>query len=204
MKIVIVILLALLCGCNEQAKVGIRPMSENVIPTRQDWKDAYGDKAETQLAFNIAVLRRNEKLIVNEINKFHPDDPNEVTVEDIIVILKKAEESFDKEWTSNSERFAEIEERVKVLEEEVMKNNTEIIASQEALLEYGKQFESAASPEIKIGDGNTLTFENPIPVCDTEMKFEARSHPEDALGKSCPSKATPITINVDSEVINTE
>ncbi|KKM79836.1 hypothetical protein LCGC14_1345970 [marine sediment metagenome] len=80
--IAIVVILALLsfwlCGCSEEQRLpDVKPLSGYLIPTRQDWKDTYGDTPETQTAFNLAVIRYDQKQIFNLIQQYHPpNDPN--------------------------------------------------------------------------------------------------------------------------------
>ncbi len=73
-------LIAMLAGCNEAQKIsatGVKPLNQQLAPTPQDWKDAYGDTIETQLAFNMRISRRNEILIADMVNKMHPTDVND-------------------------------------------------------------------------------------------------------------------------------
>lgn len=82
---VLIVLLFLLVGCNEvqkapeeaQPKTNIKPLSEQLIPARQDWKGAYGDTLESQMAYNLVILRNNQLEIAKMISKMHPSvDPN--------------------------------------------------------------------------------------------------------------------------------
>lgn len=58
----------------------IKPLNELLIPTRQDWKQAYGDTLQTQIVQNIVILRNNQIEIARMISRLHPPvDPNKPT-----------------------------------------------------------------------------------------------------------------------------
>jgi len=101
--IAIVVILALLsfwlCGCSEEQRLpDVKPLSGYLIPTRQDWKDTYGDTPETQTAFNLAVIRYDQKQIFNLIQQYHPpNDPNvikEGTVIEKLRVHKDADSTY--------------------------------------------------------------------------------------------------------------
>ncbi len=76
-----------LTGCNEVQKIpqtSIKPLNQQLIPTDPNWIRAYGDTLETQIVFNLAVMRndinvsrKNELVIANVMNKMHSIDPND-------------------------------------------------------------------------------------------------------------------------------
>lgn len=70
-----------LCGCIESEQVvspQVKPLSAHLIPTKDTWKAAYGDTIETQIAWNLAVIRFDQKRIFELVQALHPADPNEV------------------------------------------------------------------------------------------------------------------------------
>lgn len=81
-----------LTGCNETQQVkpvavgaDIVPLRQQLIPIQdrhQEWKDTYGEGWESLIAYNLAILRANDKSIGEFIVKAHPlPDPNAVTLE---------------------------------------------------------------------------------------------------------------------------
>lgn len=78
---IVCIVLAFILGCNEEQKTNtppnIRPLDQHLTPTRQDWKDAYGDNLEAQLVYNFMILRSNDMVIAGVMNKMHPADVND-------------------------------------------------------------------------------------------------------------------------------
>ncbi len=54
----------------------IKPVSVYLISTNDDWKELYGDTLETQMAYNLAVIRHDQKQIFNLIQAYHVVDPN--------------------------------------------------------------------------------------------------------------------------------
>jgi hypothetical protein len=80
--LILTVLAALFCGCEPQEKKivtqpNIKSLNQQLTPAPQNWKDAYGDTLEAQIVFNLAVLRNNDLLIAQTINKLHPSDPND-------------------------------------------------------------------------------------------------------------------------------
>ena len=69
----------------------IKPINQLITPAKQEWIDAYGDTLETQIVYNLVVLRNNDFVIANTINKMHEKDPNEPTLE---ARIKKLEDSL--------------------------------------------------------------------------------------------------------------
>lgn len=63
----------------ETEKPDIKPIDQNIIPTHDKWKEAYGDTLETQILYNLAVIRTDQKMIFALVKKYHTTDPNEVT-----------------------------------------------------------------------------------------------------------------------------
>jgi len=56
----------------------IKPLSQHLVQVPQNWKDAYGDALESQVAYNLVVLRNNQLVIADVMNRIHPKtDPNE-------------------------------------------------------------------------------------------------------------------------------
>jgi len=75
----IILLMLLGCEVTESAKtVPVKPLRSHLTPIRQDWIDVYGDTLESQIVFNLVILRRNDLVIAEVINRLHPQDPNEV------------------------------------------------------------------------------------------------------------------------------
>ena len=110
----LLMMLIMLVGCNESQKVpqeNIKPLDQQLVPARQDWKDAYGDTLETQIAFNLAILRQNDLVIANVMNKMHPTDPNDPN--NLMARIKKLET-----WAENPDTYFpfELARRIKKLE----------------------------------------------------------------------------------------
>ncbi len=85
-SLLITILLAIiLTGCTDAKKQTFKPIDQHLIPTRAEWKLAYGDTIETQVAYNLAVLRNDQKAIFNLVQSYHAEDPNEVAIEKLRV-----------------------------------------------------------------------------------------------------------------------
>lgn len=87
-KVIVVLSMLFFAGCDEgvvKTKVlppDIRPLSQQMTPASQEWKDAYGDTLENQIIFNLAVLRNNDMVIAKTINNLHPPiDANLPTLE---------------------------------------------------------------------------------------------------------------------------
>lgn len=84
---VLVTISLLACGCQEEQKTpqaNIKPIDQQLIPTDLNWIRAYGDTIETQMVFNLTVLRndinvsrKNELVIANVMNLMHPADVND-------------------------------------------------------------------------------------------------------------------------------
>lgn len=92
------ILLLCVVGCNESQKTSkalqpnIKPLNQQLIQTPQDWKDAYGDTFDVQVAYNFAVLRNNQLEIAKMISQMHPPvDPNIATLEERVALLESWE-----------------------------------------------------------------------------------------------------------------
>jgi len=78
MKNLIILIVLMAAGCQEVQQQKYKPLNQLIAPARQDWKDAYGDTLETQMVFNLAVLRLNDVEIAKMINSLRPPvDPNE-------------------------------------------------------------------------------------------------------------------------------
>jgi hypothetical protein len=75
--LIICIVLAFIVGCNEEQKTDVIPLSQRIVQPPQDWKDAYGDGWDAQVAFNLAVLRNNDMVIAGTMNVLHPRDVND-------------------------------------------------------------------------------------------------------------------------------
>ena len=76
-KLLLVVLLLAVVGCNEAQKTPVKSVGDHLIPTRQDWKDTYGDTIDTRVAYNLALIRNDQRRIFQRINNLHPDvDPN--------------------------------------------------------------------------------------------------------------------------------
>lgn len=95
MKNVMIVFVLLIAGCFESQKVpepprpNIKPLNQQLIPTHQNWKDAYGDTFNVQVAWNFAVLRNNQLEIAKMISKMHPTpDPNVRTLEERVILLE--------------------------------------------------------------------------------------------------------------------
>ena len=54
-----------------------KPLSAHLIPANDKWKEAYGDTLETQMAWNLAVIRHDQRAIFNLVQVYHAD-PNEI------------------------------------------------------------------------------------------------------------------------------
>ena len=78
----------LLTGCNGAEKRApapqYKPLNTLIMSAPQQWKDAYGDTLETQLVFNAAVGRQDDRILQNGliqtagvIKNAHAADPNE-------------------------------------------------------------------------------------------------------------------------------
>lgn len=88
-KSYMILILVLCLGCNETVKKpNVKPLTDQIMPARQDWKDGYGDTLETQLAFNVALIRYDQKQIFKYIQSLHAVDPNEVPIEDRVEKLE--------------------------------------------------------------------------------------------------------------------
>ena len=84
-------LLLMLTGCLETEKQ-VKPLSGFLIPTRADWVAEYGDTMETQVAFNLALIRYDQKQLFRYINEKHPViDPNVPTLESRVEVLEEIE-----------------------------------------------------------------------------------------------------------------
>lgn len=54
-----------------------RPIGSFLTPTKQDWKNAYGDTLETQIVFNLSVLHHNQQELLEKWAVMFPlKDPN--------------------------------------------------------------------------------------------------------------------------------
>lgn len=76
-KLILILMLIVLVGCTDTRKQTVKPVSQHLIPTRAEWKIAYGDTLETQMAYNLAVLRYDQRAIFALVQDHHAD-PNEV------------------------------------------------------------------------------------------------------------------------------
>ncbi len=105
--ILVVSLLGFVSGCNEQQVVdGVKPLSGHLIPTKQEWKDTYGDNIGTQTAFNLAVIRYDQQQIFNLVQSYHPPiDPNEV-VDVNEVSIKEIDDSWPCDSLLNQSQIA--------------------------------------------------------------------------------------------------
>ena len=80
--VIVCVLLMIVAGCIEDKKVvtpsqEIKPLDQQILSARDDWKGAYGDDFETQATYNLAILHLNQAQIINAISQYHPaPDPN--------------------------------------------------------------------------------------------------------------------------------
>ncbi len=56
----------------------VRPLEDQLVPTKDEWKTAYGDTLETRLVYNVALMRYDQKAIFALVQGYHAADPNEV------------------------------------------------------------------------------------------------------------------------------
>lgn len=80
-RFTLILILFLVAGCGGQKvlPIGTIPLENHLVPTREDFKKAYGDTLETRLIFNIALLKNNDLVIANTINKLHPQPTTQPT-----------------------------------------------------------------------------------------------------------------------------
>lgn len=79
-SVILAALAIMFCGCNEAQKApqsNIKSLNQQLLPAPQEWKDAYGDALETQIAYNLVVLRNNDMVIAGTMNILHPADAND-------------------------------------------------------------------------------------------------------------------------------
>lgn len=80
-KVLIFTILLCIIGCNEVQKApvtSVKPIGRYLVPMRQDWKDAYGETLESQMVYNLVIMRSNQMKIAKMISKLHPViEPNE-------------------------------------------------------------------------------------------------------------------------------
>ena len=109
LMLIVCAIVLLAAGCQEeQRNPNYKPLNELITPARQDWKDAYGDTLQTQMMFNLAVLRFNDIEIAKairgnqvamniRIDNLEPD-PNEPDMEKIPIPPPET-------WIQDSLRF---------------------------------------------------------------------------------------------------
>ena len=147
----------LFVGCNESQKIeqiepvdpNIIPFEKQLLPTRQDWKDAYGDTKEVQIAYNFAVMRGNDLKIAEYIKGLHfPTDPNALTLERL---NDKFEAKFKALEESNKVDPNEptLESRIEALEE--LEEQRYIILSEEDIEDY-EYFKGCNTSELTFAD----------------------------------------------------
>ncbi len=67
-----------------------KPLNQLIVAAPDDWKAVYGDTLETQVVYNVALMRNNQLMIGQTINNLHPPvDPNAVTLEVRLETLEK-------------------------------------------------------------------------------------------------------------------
>ncbi len=71
--IVLAVILLAVCGCNE---VQVTKEAPILMPNEQ-WKAKYGNSRDSQTAYNLALSRDIDSLIVRTMNKMHPADVND-------------------------------------------------------------------------------------------------------------------------------
>ncbi len=76
--VILVALLAFIKLCPAHDPNVAKPLNELIVSAPDQWKQLYGDTLETQIVYNLAVLRNNQLLIGQMINNLHPVDPNGV------------------------------------------------------------------------------------------------------------------------------
>ncbi|KKL89083.1 hypothetical protein LCGC14_1918320 [marine sediment metagenome] len=76
--LVVALLTANLVMSMRKETPNIKPLDSFLMPTKDDWKVTYGDTLETQIVYNLAVMRFDQKAIFALVESYHPRDPNEV------------------------------------------------------------------------------------------------------------------------------
>jgi len=69
--LLLLFILACVTGC-VMPKGESKEIYNYLVPTRDDFKDRYGDTLQTRLIYNIALLKNNDLVIAGTINKLHP------------------------------------------------------------------------------------------------------------------------------------
>ena len=84
--VILLIVAVVFAGCEESVAQNANPLSQQLVQIKDpNWIKQYGDGVESQLAYNIGILRYNQLLIANVMNKAHTTDPNTVIWVDTFV-----------------------------------------------------------------------------------------------------------------------
>ena len=70
-RLILILILFAITGCSSTNKP-VEPISKYLIPSNETWKTAYGDTLESQMAFNLAVIRNDQKVIFKLVTSQHP------------------------------------------------------------------------------------------------------------------------------------
>ncbi len=86
-SITLILTMLLFVGCNEaqQVPANVKPLNSHLLPTPQNWIDAYGDTLQIQLVYNAAAGMNDDRILQNAIlqaaqviKNTHAADPNEI------------------------------------------------------------------------------------------------------------------------------
>lgn len=82
--LLIALALAFVSGCNESSRrARVIPIREQMMEPPARWIKDYGSSFDSQVAWNLAVIRHDQRKIAAKINEEHPiPDPNVPTIKD--------------------------------------------------------------------------------------------------------------------------